>query len=272
MKSPFVLGFLLFFSCSAASTAQEPRSPDDQVHIKPKNMPEEKPVPPEPPPDEKKGESTSKESQINLEGPSKSAGGSDVTEIRIYDPHKAAKDVEVGQFYLKQKNYRAALDRFNEALQYKPNDAEATFYLAATQDKLQLYDLAYRGYRAYLTLLPEGPLAKQAQEAVTRIRPHVQSGQPTEQQSAEAKQLVEDGEAYLAKNDFEAAHTSFVKALQILPEDPVANFRVAESLQGLQRLDEARIFYKKYLALQPNGKLAGEAKRQISEINYTLGK
>ena len=86
------------------------------------------------------------------------------------------------------------------------------------------------------------------------------------------KQLIEEGEAYLTKNDFEAAHTSFVKALQILPDDPGANFRVAESLQGLQRLDEARIFYKKYLSLQPNGKLAAEARRQVSEINFTLGK
>ena len=236
-------------------------------------MPEEEkqPQPKEQPP-EKQGESSSKDSQLNLEGPSKGSGGSDVAEIREYNPHKAAKDVEVGQFYLKQKNYRAALDRFNEALLYKPNDAEATFYLATTQDKLQLYDLAYRGYRAYLTLLPEGPLAKQAEGALSRIGPHVQTAKPSEEQSAQARQLIQEGEAYLTKNDFEAAHTSFVKALQILPDEPVANFRVAESLQGLQRLDEARIFYKKYLTLEPNGKMAAEAKRQISEINYTLGK
>lgn len=271
MKSLFVPGLFLFL-LGLASAQQQPRSPDDQVHIRPKNMPEEKPPQPVAPPAEKQGESSSKDSQINLEGPSKTSGGSDVVEIREWNPHKAAKDVEVGQFYLKQKNYRAALDRFNEALLYKPNDAEATFYLASTQDKLQMYDLAYKGYRAYLTLLPEGPLAKQAQEAVTRISPHVQPAKPTEEQSAQAQQLLQEGETYLAKNDFEAAHTSFVKALQILPEDPVANFRVAESLQGLQRLDEARIFYKKCLALQPSGKMAGEAKRQISEINYTLGK
>jgi Tfp pilus assembly protein PilF len=270
MKSVFLLAVFLSLGFSTAP-AQEPRAPEDQVHIRPKNMPEEKQPPKEQPP-EKPGESSSKDSQINLEGPSKSSGGSDVTEIRQYDPHKAAKDIEVGQFYLKQKNYRAALDRFNEALLYKPNDAEATFYLAVTQDKLQMYDLAYKGYRAYLTLLPEGPLAKQAQEAVARISPHVQPAKPTEEQSAETQKMMEEGEAYLTKNDFEAAHTSFVKVLQIVPDDPVANFRVAESLQGLQRLDEARIFYRKCLALQPNGKLAAEAKRQITEINYTLGK
>src|SRR5215470_17867889 len=178
MKCVFVGLFLcVLFS---VAPAQQPRSQDDQVHIKPKNTPEEEKQPPPEQPPEKQGESASKDSQINLEGPSKGSGGSDVTEIREYNPHKAAKDVEVGQFYLKQKNYRAALDRFNEALLYKPNDAEATFYLATTQDKLQLYDLAYRGYRAYLTLLPEGPLAKQAEAAVTRIGPHVQTAKPSE--------------------------------------------------------------------------------------------
>ena len=115
---------------------------------------------PQPQPEERKGESSSKDSQISLEGPSKASGSSNVMEIRNYDPHKAAKDVEVGQYYLKHKNYRAALDRFNEALLYKPGDAEATFYLASTQDRLELYDQAYKNYRAYVKLLPEGPLAK----------------------------------------------------------------------------------------------------------------
>src|SRR5215471_10587937 len=204
MKSCFVLSSLfLLVSCNLAS-AQQPRSQDDQPHIIPKNMPKEKEQP-QPQPDERTGESSSKDSEISLGGPSKASGSSNVVEIRNYDPHKAAKDVEVGQFYLKHKNYRAALDRFNEALLYKPNDAEATFYLAATQDKLELYDLAYKNYRSYMTLLPEGPLAKQAQEAMSRIGPHVKKAQPNEQDAAQFKQMIQEGETYLTKNDFEAA-------------------------------------------------------------------
>ncbi len=45
---------------------------------------------------------------------------SDVQEFHPWDPHKAAKNVEVGDFYFKRKNYRAALDRYKEALIYKP--------------------------------------------------------------------------------------------------------------------------------------------------------
>ena len=46
-----------------------------------------------------------------------------ITELHSWDPHKAAKNVEVGDFYFKRKNYRAAEDRYREALRYKDNDA-----------------------------------------------------------------------------------------------------------------------------------------------------
>ena len=55
--------------------------------------------------------------------------GSDVQEFKPWDPHKALKDIEVGDFYFK-KNYRAALDRYKEALYYKNNDAMANFRMA----------------------------------------------------------------------------------------------------------------------------------------------
>jgi tetratricopeptide (TPR) repeat protein len=271
MKSVFVAGLFLLVSLSHAQ-AQD-HSQDDQPHIQPKNMPKEEPQPREQPqPNEKSRDSSSQDSQINLDGPTIGGGGSGVQQMLPYDPHKSAKDVEVGRFYLKTKNYRAALDRFNEALLYKPKDAEATFFLAQTQEKLELYDRAYQGYHDYLAIIPEGPYARASQDGLKRLEPHLQKSQSQEQQSAEAQKLIQEGEAFLAKNQFESAHSNFVKALQIVPDDPVANFRLAESLKGLQRLDEARIFYRKYLSLQPNGKMADDAKRQISEINFILGK
>ena len=60
---------------------------------------------------------------------------SDVQEMHPWDPHKAAKDVEVGDFYFKRKNYHAALERYKEALIYKPNDALANFRLAECLEK-----------------------------------------------------------------------------------------------------------------------------------------
>ncbi len=88
-----------------------------------------------------------------------------------WDPHKAAKDIEVGDFYLKvRKNYRAAEDRYREALYYKENDAMATYGLAMCLEKLNQPDEARQEYEAYLKILPEGPEAKNARKALARLR------------------------------------------------------------------------------------------------------
>src|SRR5436305_7548627 len=49
----------------------------------------------------------------------------DVQEFHPWNPMKAMKDVEVGDFYFNRKNYKAALERYKEALYYKDNDAVA---------------------------------------------------------------------------------------------------------------------------------------------------
>ncbi|HET7206167.1 MAG TPA: tetratricopeptide repeat protein [Terriglobales bacterium] len=97
------------------------------------------------------------------------SGVGDVQEFHPWDPHRAAKNVEVGDFYFKRKNYRAAADRYREALVYKPDDAIATFRLAQTEEKLGDLDEARTNYQAYLKILPEGPFAADAHKALERI-------------------------------------------------------------------------------------------------------
>src|SRR5260370_20306645 len=83
-----------------------------------------------------------------------------------WDPHKAAKDVEVGDFYFKRKNYHAALERYKEALVYKPNDALANFRLAECLEKTGNPSEAVTPYSEYLKILPHGPLSADAQNAL----------------------------------------------------------------------------------------------------------
>lgn len=94
----------------------------------------------------------------------------DVQEFHPWDPHKAAKDVEVGNFYLKRKNYRAALERFREALLYKPNDAVATFRMAQCFEKLDDPESAATHYQQYLKILPRGPFSEEAEKALQRLK------------------------------------------------------------------------------------------------------
>ena len=97
-------------------------------------------------------------------------GNGDVAEFHPWNPHKAAKDIEVGDFYFKRKNYRAAADRYREALYYKDNDAEATYHLAACLEKLDQPDDARKEYESYLKILPHGPQAEEAQKAIERLK------------------------------------------------------------------------------------------------------
>jgi tetratricopeptide (TPR) repeat protein len=80
-----------------------------------------------------------------------------VQEFKVWNPHKAEKDVEVGDFYFKRKNYRAALDRYREALYYKYDDAVAMFRLGVCQEKIGEGDEA-RNRQPALLILPHGPV------------------------------------------------------------------------------------------------------------------
>jgi tetratricopeptide (TPR) repeat protein len=92
-----------------------------------------------------------------------------VGEFHPWNPMKAMKDVEVGDFYFKRKNYHAALDRYQEALYYKDNDAVASFRVAQCQEKLGNKDEARKYYEQYLKVLPDGPFAKDAHAALDKL-------------------------------------------------------------------------------------------------------
>jgi len=129
------------------------------------------------------GESSSKDTQVDLSPPpdeakadasksghSKDDSEADVSEFHPWDPHRAAKDIEVGDFYFKRKNYAAAENRYREALYYKDNDAMATYGLAVCLDRLDRLDEAREQYESYLKILPHGAKAEEVKKALDRLR------------------------------------------------------------------------------------------------------
>lgn len=124
------------------------------------------------------GESSSKQTAIDVSPPPNDAkahpeadlGNTDVSEFTPYNPMRALKCIEVGDWYFKQENYKAAISRYREALDWKPHDAEATYKLAQVLNKTGDVNGARENYEAYLKILPNGPYAKKAREGLSKLQ------------------------------------------------------------------------------------------------------
>ena len=129
-----------------------------------------------PPRSDSEPESSSKDTMIDLSPPKgdssahpNSGVADEVLEMHRYNPMKAMKDVEVGDYHFKRKNYPAAISRYREALEYKPHDAVATYALAQALEKSGDRDGARESYEDYLKILPNGPQAADCRKALERL-------------------------------------------------------------------------------------------------------
>jgi Flp pilus assembly protein TadD len=183
-------------SDSSSSQPKQTSSPSNSASSNSDSVEQQRPANLEPPRSDRVqadelgpalGDSSSKDTELDLAPPKDDAkahpnssstvseqeagikpGG--ISEFHTWDPHKAAKDIEVGNFYFRRGNYRAAEDRYREALTYKENDAVATFRLAESLEKLGVLDDARAEYESYLKILPHGPEASEAQKALEKLK------------------------------------------------------------------------------------------------------
>ena len=147
------------------------------------------------------GDSSSKDTQIDLSPPPDDAkehpqssdvlkdegsgNAGDTTEFHLWDPHKAAKDLEVGDYYFKRKNYIGAESRYREALLYKDSDAEATYKLAVCLEKMNRPDEALDQYQNYLKILPYGSETAEVKKAIDRLKAPAASAKPAKTQPSD---------------------------------------------------------------------------------------
>jgi len=184
----FLLLFCAAFARLGYAQVEEPQPSD--------TAPPRSQAPPRSDRDREAGESSSRDTRIDISPPKNDAKDhpnstsavadiepdtppDDVQEFHPWDPHKAMKDIEVGDFYFQKKNYRAALDRYREALVYKPNDALANFRMAECLEKMKQPEEARLHYEQYLKILPHGPLAPEAEKALEKLaNPESERHQP----------------------------------------------------------------------------------------------
>jgi tetratricopeptide (TPR) repeat protein len=87
-----------------------------------------------------------------------------------FNPLEAEHDVQIGNYYFKKGNYKAALNRFREATRWNPNYAEAFLRLGDSEEKLRDKQAARQAYEKYLALAPEGKEAESVKKKLASKR------------------------------------------------------------------------------------------------------
>ena len=79
------------------------------------------------------------------------------------------ENLDIGQFYIDRKNWRAAQGRFQDALLLDGENADAVWGLAEAERHLNLYDKAAEHYKLFLSYDPDGPHGKAARKALDEV-------------------------------------------------------------------------------------------------------
>jgi tetratricopeptide (TPR) repeat protein len=178
----FVFTILLSLFLGGWAVAQQEPQPDQDQQ----EQPGQNQAPPRSAPASEPGESSSRDTRVDISPPKDDAKNhpnsgvvetnpedepeGDVQEMHPWNPYRAMKDDEVGDYYFKRKSYKAALARYQDALIWKEKDAVANFRMAQCYEKLDQPDQAIPHYEEYLKILPDGPYAKEARKALQKLK------------------------------------------------------------------------------------------------------
>jgi len=91
----------------------------------------------------------------------------------VWDPLRAEKDIEVGQYYMRKGDVDAAIDRFQDATTAKPGYAIPFRYLGEAQEKKKLRKQAIRSYSRYLELVPHADDAGKIRKRVDKLQAEI---------------------------------------------------------------------------------------------------
>ncbi len=91
-----------------------------------------------------------------------------------WDPLRAEKDLEVGQYYMRKGDVDAAIDRFQDATTAKPGYAIPFRYLGEAQEKKGLRREAIKSYLRYLDLYPHAEDGDKIRKKIDKLRSEVE--------------------------------------------------------------------------------------------------
>ena len=118
------------------------------------------------PPDDMKPKSTGKQK--------KDTATQNAPDQPAWDPLRAEKDLEVGQYYMKKGDLDAAIDRFQDATVAKPGYAIPFRFLAEAQEKKGLKKKAIKSYQRYLDLYPHAEDGDRVRKKIDKLYKEVE--------------------------------------------------------------------------------------------------
>jgi tetratricopeptide (TPR) repeat protein len=86
-----------------------------------------------------------------------------------WDPLRAEKDLEVGQYYMHKGDVDAAMDRFQDAILAKPGYAIPFRLLGEAQEKKGLKKPAIKSYQRYLDLYPKAEDGEKIRKKIEKL-------------------------------------------------------------------------------------------------------
>jgi tetratricopeptide (TPR) repeat protein len=168
--APLAFAVALVLAASAAR-AQDPTKPPPPPPAQPPAQSNGQAPPPA------AGESSSRNTPDGLGSsppppPSKSAGAPSDTDAALppFNPLEAEKDVEVGQFYLKQGKYDAAIERFKDASLAVPTYALPWHLMGQAYEKKGDIAESIKSYQKYLKLYPHAPERKKIEDHIIELQ------------------------------------------------------------------------------------------------------
>jgi tetratricopeptide (TPR) repeat protein len=152
---PILTAFFLLFAASQAH-AQEPQPESSSK--------------PASPPNDMKPKSPAKQNSKQK----KDTATQNAPDQPAWDPLRAEKDLEVGQYYMKKGDLDAAIDRFQDATTAKPGYAIPFRFLAEAQEKKGLKKQAIKSYQRYLDLYPHAEDGDKVHKKIDKLYKEVE--------------------------------------------------------------------------------------------------
>ena len=90
-------------------------------------------------------------------------------DVKEPDPLLCEKNINIGDFYLKRKNYKAAIDRYLDAIAYQPDSARAFDSLARAYEKKNEPAKAIATYRKFISENPDSPRSPEFRAKLAKL-------------------------------------------------------------------------------------------------------